>query len=133
MSRLTPHHAIHPIHQAARVRQKTSLPGDGSVLAGEATRCTDPLLDNLGQRLVQSLCAGDGDVQSNLIIQPSAAMPRRRSLMHWLVDERPAGPPEVTPPSWRTLAEERRTVVECHDDPRDPTVAVAETAAGKDG
>lgn len=120
---------MHPIHQAARVRQKTSLPGDGSVLAGEATRCTDPLLDDLGQRL----CAGDGDVHSNLIIQPSAAMPRRRSLLHRLVDERPAGPPEVTPPNWRTLAETPRTVAECHDGPRDPTVTVAETAAGTDG
>ena len=128
---------MHPIHQAARVRQKTSLPGDGSVLAGEATRCTDPLLDDLGQRFVQSLCAGDGDVHSNLIIQPSAAMPRRRSLRHGLVDGRPAGPAEVTPPSERTLAEERRMVVERHDGPRGPTVAVAvgvaETAAGKDG
>jgi len=81
LSKYNPNHYVDPIYDAARKWCDTALAAERSVFADGKELWTRPLLDELDQRFVKNLDAGEGDFLSKLNVQLSEGSPTCRQLM----------------------------------------------------
>ena len=81
MSKYNPNHHVEPIYDAVRQWRERSLAGEQSVLSEGKNLWTIELLDELDQRFVKNLDAGEGDFLSKLKAQLSEGSPGCRQLM----------------------------------------------------
>src|SRR5690606_6625150 len=81
LSRYNPNHYVAPIYAAARKWHDAALSAGLSVFTDEKEIWTPPLLDELDQRFVKNLDAGEGDFLSKLKVQLSEGSPDCRQLM----------------------------------------------------
>ena len=70
-----------PEHDAVATWRDQCLLADGSVFASEEGLWTEPFLDEIDQRFVKNLDAGEGDFLSKLKVQLSAGSPECKKLM----------------------------------------------------
>ena len=71
MSKYNPNHHVEPIYDAVTQWRERSLAGEQSVLSEGKNLWTIELLDELDQRFVKNLDAGEGDFLSKLKAQLS--------------------------------------------------------------
>lgn len=81
MSKYNPHHQVEPIYDAARLWSERSLTAKQSVFSEGKALWTKSLLDELDQRFVKNLDAGEGDFLSKLKGQLSEGTPECHQLM----------------------------------------------------
>ncbi len=81
MSKYNPNHHVEPIYDAVTQWRERSLAGEQSVLSEGKNLWTIELLDELDQRFVKNLDAGEGDFLSKLKAQLSEGSPGCRQLM----------------------------------------------------
>lgn len=81
LSRYNPNHHVEPIYNAAQKWRDTSLMAGLSVFADGKELLSRKLLDELDQRFVKNLDAGEGDFLSKLKVQLSEGSPDCRQLM----------------------------------------------------
>ncbi|WP_214647422.1 McrB family protein [Alterinioella nitratireducens] len=81
LSRYNPNHHVEPIYNAARKWRDTSLTAGLAVFADGKELLSRKLLDELDQRFVKNLDAGEGDFLSKLKVQLSEGSPDCRQLM----------------------------------------------------
>ena len=81
MSKYNPNHYVEPIYDAVTQWRERSLAGEQSVLSEGKNLWTIELLDELDQRFVKNLDAGEGDFLSKLKAQLSEGSPGCRQLM----------------------------------------------------
>ena len=81
MSRFNPHREFSPIYSAAAKWKDRSLLADGSILSSDENLWSMVHLDELDQRFVKNLDAGEGDFLSKLKVQLSEGSPDCRRLM----------------------------------------------------
>lgn len=81
MSRYNPHHFARPVHDAASEWSRRCLQNDGSMFVKSLQLWTPRLLDELDQRFVQNLDAGEGDFYSKLETQLEPGSPDSKKLM----------------------------------------------------
>lgn len=81
MSKYNPNHHVELIYDAVRQWRERSLAGEQSVLSEGKNLWTIELLDELDQRFVKNLDAGEGDFLSKLKAQLSEGSPGCRQLM----------------------------------------------------
>ncbi|ALA18520.1 restriction endonuclease [Chelatococcus sp. CO-6] len=81
MSRFNPNHHVAPIYDAAAIWKENCFLEDRSALSDRGSLWTNTLLDELDQRFVQNLDAGEGDFLSKLKVQLSEGSPSCRQLM----------------------------------------------------
>lgn len=81
MSKYNPNHHVEPIYDAATHWRERSLAGEQSVLSDAKNLWTIQLLDELDQRFVKNLDAGEGDFLSKLKAQLSEGSADCRQLM----------------------------------------------------
>ena len=81
MSRFNPGRDVGAIYEAAAHWRSRCLAADGSALADDRNLWTASLLDELDQRFVKNLDAGEGDFLSKLKVQLSSGSAQCRQLM----------------------------------------------------
>lgn len=81
MSKYNPNHHVEPIYDAVTQWRERSLAGEQSVLSEGKNLWTIELLDELDQRFVKNLDAGEGDFLSKLKVQLSEGSADCRQLM----------------------------------------------------
>ncbi|KUJ77773.1 AAA family ATPase [Ruegeria profundi] len=89
MARFNPHEeSAEAVYAAAETWLDTCLLGDGSIFSSNNNLWTKELLDELDERFVQNLDAGEGDFFEKLEAQLSGGSPQCKQLMselHWLI------------------------------------------------
>jgi hypothetical protein len=85
VSRYNPNHHVEPVYSAVRQWRKKCLIADHSVFSEGKNLWTSPLLDELDQRFVKNLDAGEGDFLSKLKVQLSEGSPDCLQLMAEIV------------------------------------------------
>ena len=81
MSKFSPSHHVKPIYDAAGQWRERSLVAEHSIFSEGKKLWTNALLNELDQRFVQNLDAGQGDFLSKLRVQLSEGSPTCRQLM----------------------------------------------------
>jgi 5-methylcytosine-specific restriction protein B len=81
LSRFNPSHDTLPIYDAAGAWKESCFLADGSALRQDRNLWTNTLLNELDQRFVKNLDAGEGDFLSKLKVQLSEGSPNCRQLM----------------------------------------------------
>ncbi len=81
MSKYNPNHHVEPIYDAVTQWRERALAGEQSVLSEGKNLWTIELLDELDQRFVKNLDAGEGDFLSKLKVQLSEGSADCRQLM----------------------------------------------------
>lgn len=81
VSRFNPSRVISAIYEAVATWRDQCLLAEGSVFASEEGLWTGPFLDEIDQRFVKNLDAGEGDFLSKLKMQLSAGSPECKKLM----------------------------------------------------
>lgn len=89
MARFNPHEeSADAVYEAAETWRDTCLLSDGSIFSSDKNLWTKELLDELDERFVQNLDAGEGDFFEKLEAQLSGGSPQCKQLMselHWLI------------------------------------------------
>lgn len=81
LSSFNPHHDARPVYDAANQWRETCLLRSGSILSPAENLWTAAHLDELDQRFVKNLDAGEGDFLSKLKVQLSTGSPECKKLM----------------------------------------------------